>query len=53
MKPKEIKKYRTRLSKTQNELAEDLGVHQSQISRWERGLQKIPRWAVKYFERVG
>lgn len=27
---------------SQNRLAQELGVNQSQVSRWERGLQPIP-----------
>jgi transcriptional regulator with XRE-family HTH domain len=43
----EIRRIRKKWGKTQEKLAEAIGVDQSQISRWERGLQPIPQWVSK------
>ena len=40
-----IKKIRVDNGLTQTELARKLGVNQSQVSRWERGVQLVPEWA--------
>ena len=40
--PSDIKQFRERYSKTQTQLAQDLGVTRSTISRWERGVIRIP-----------
>jgi transcriptional regulator with XRE-family HTH domain len=50
VKPKDLKKYRQQEGLTQAELADLFGVHQAQISRWERDLQKIPTWLGLFVE---
>jgi transcriptional regulator with XRE-family HTH domain len=42
-----LNKFRKAKVWTQKECAAAFGVNQSQISRWERGLQPIPGWLGK------
>ncbi len=42
MNANEIKRARRRLSLSQVELAEKLGVHPMTVSRWERGVVAMP-----------
>jgi len=42
MKPKELIELRSSLDMTQAELAEALDVDVITVSRWERGVQRIP-----------
>ena len=50
MKPDEFKKIRVENKLTQSGMAKKMGVDQSQVSRWERGLQSVPEWVVKLVE---
>ena len=50
MTPATLKQWRTGLGLTQIQAAELLGVDQSQITRWERGERKIPRWLRGYLD---
>ena len=38
----DLKQFRYRYNKTQSQLAQDLGVTRSTVSRWERGVVRIP-----------
>jgi transcriptional regulator with XRE-family HTH domain len=40
--------FRKRHNLTVSELAEMLGVHKSQVSRWETDKRKIPYWLEKF-----
>jgi transcriptional regulator with XRE-family HTH domain len=42
MTPQELTRRRKRLALTQAQLAEKLGVDPMTLSRWERGLHRIP-----------
>lgn len=35
---------------TQKELACQIGVHEMTMSRWSRGVEKAPDWALKLFD---
>jgi transcriptional regulator with XRE-family HTH domain len=48
LKPEAIWDFRKRHNLTGLELAEMLGVHKSQISRWETGQRQIPLWLEKF-----
>lgn len=50
MNTKELQQLRTGKGMTQTELAKKIGVDQSQVSRWERGVQPIPVWVEKLIE---
>ena len=47
MTPKKLKEYREKRNVSQEIMADELGVDQSQISRWENGRQAIPVWLDK------
>jgi len=47
MNSDKFKDIRKRCELSQVKLSEILGVNQAQISRWERGLQPIPKWVDK------
>ena len=49
MQPGDIMEYRMRHKLSCQELADLLGVHKSQVTRWETKHQKIPRWIENYF----
>uniref|UniRef100_A0A6M3K3L2 Putative DNA binding, helix-turn-helix domain containing protein n=1 Tax=viral metagenome TaxID=1070528 RepID=A0A6M3K3L2_9ZZZZ len=46
----ELGLYRKSKQMTQRELADMLGVNQSQISRWERGVQSVPEWVERLID---
>jgi len=46
----EIKVIRNKSGLNQSDLARLLGVNQSQISRWEKGIQSLPLWAENLFQ---
>jgi transcriptional regulator with XRE-family HTH domain len=53
MKPAELKRIRTELlGRTQEELAEDLGVHRVTIAKWEAGDRGIPEPVAKLLIRI-
>ena len=43
----QIYDFRKRHNLTCSALAEMIGVHKSQVTRWEMGTQKIPAWLPK------
>lgn len=45
-----LKEWRQRHQLTQLQMSELVGVNQSQISRWERNKQTIPKWLDKLME---
>jgi transcriptional regulator with XRE-family HTH domain len=48
LKPPAIWDFRIRHNLTGSELARLLGVHKSQVSRWETGQREIPAWLEKF-----
>ena len=42
--------FRNKHNLTCTQLAEIVGVHKSQVTRWETGKQKIPRWLSKLLQ---
>ena len=52
MDSKEIKAIRKRLGFTQTELANELGVNQVTVNRWENGKRKPSKLAVRQLERL-
>lgn len=48
MKPAVMWDFRIRHDLTLVELVERLGVHKSQVSRWETGKREIPLWVEKF-----
>jgi transcriptional regulator with XRE-family HTH domain len=48
LKPPKLWDFRIRHNLTGSDLAEMLGVHKSQVSRWETGQRKIPLWMEKF-----
>lgn len=50
MKPAAMWDFRRRHRLTTVELAQLLGVHKSQVSRWETGQRRIPPWLEKFLE---
>jgi hypothetical protein len=48
LKPEDIWSFRIRHNLTGSQLAERLGVHKSQISRWETMQRPIPLWMEKF-----
>jgi len=56
MKPEDLKQWRQRTGYSQGQLASVLEVDVMTVSRWERGLMKIPshlKWALAYLELKG
>jgi transcriptional regulator with XRE-family HTH domain len=53
MTPKQVKRIRTRLGLTQTQLAEQLGVTQNTVARWEIGARGIPVPTAKLLQRLG
>jgi transcriptional regulator with XRE-family HTH domain len=54
--PSDLKHWRSDNALSQSQLAEALGVHIITISKWERGVRKIPPFlylALKYLEQEG
>ncbi len=47
MKPEEIKKFRKSRGWTQKKLAEELGVIQQAVSKWESGKRPVPLYIEK------
>jgi DNA-binding transcriptional regulator YiaG len=52
MEPKEVKRIRKRLGRTQAELAQDLGVSRETVARWETGTRPVPGPAARLLERL-
>ena len=52
MKAETIKEIRKRLRYTQKELAEDVGVDQVTVNRWENGARRPSKLAVRQLERL-
>lgn len=52
MDGKQIKQIRKRLSFTQKQLAELIGVDQVSVNRWENGKRKPSKLAVRQLERL-
>jgi transcriptional regulator with XRE-family HTH domain len=48
LRPPQLWNFRERHNLTGTDLAEMLGVHKSQVSRWETGKRKIPLWLEKF-----
>ncbi len=44
MKPAELKRWRAEHQMTQQKLADTLGIDIMTVSRWERGLNRIPTY---------
>lgn len=42
--------FRKRHNITCSELASKIGVHRSQVTRWENDQQKIPKWLERFLE---
>jgi len=56
MKPEDLKQWRLRTGYSQGQLARILEVDVMSVSRWERGLMRIPsylKWALAYLELKG
>lgn len=51
MTPSELLELRKQKGWTQARLAEELGCHQSQVSRWESGKRPVPKWVKKSIAR--
>lgn len=55
MLPTDLWNLRKKYNLTCSALADVVGVHKSQVTRWETGKQKIPQWLVKlldYWEKT-
>ncbi len=52
MKPRDLKRIRQQLRFTQQELADQLGVGQVTVTRWELGLRSISEPIARLVERV-
>lgn len=50
MKPQDLIEFRTQHRLSRSELARMIGVHPAQITRWEKGTQKIPNWLAKFLD---
>jgi len=48
----ELKQIRSRLGVTQTQLAEQLGVTQNTVARWEMGARGIPEPTARLIERL-
>ncbi|GAH14232.1 unnamed protein product [marine sediment metagenome] len=44
MTPEELKNFRLGQNWSQPQMAKAFGIHQSQISRWEKNKSPIPKW---------
>jgi len=56
MRPEDLKEWRERTGYSQGQLCRVLGVDVMTVSRWERGIMKIPsylKWALAYLELKG
>lgn len=56
MKAHDLKKWRKETGYSQGQLSRILGVDIMTVSRWERGVMKIPpflKWALAYIESKG
>ncbi len=45
-----VKEIAKELGMTQKQLAEHIGVKEDTVSQWARGINPIPKWALKMFE---
>jgi len=52
VKPAEMKRIRDELGLTQEELAEELGVHRVTVARWEAGDRGIPEPVARLLLRI-
>ena len=52
MQPGDIMEFRMKHNLSGSELAQLLGVHKSQVTRWETRRQKIPRWIENFFRLI-
>jgi DNA-binding transcriptional regulator YiaG len=52
VEPSEFRRIREALKLTQAQLAAELGVHAMTVSKWERGVQRIPEPVARLVERL-
>lgn len=55
MTPSALKTYRIKHKMTQRQLADKIGIDQSQVSRWEAGETPVPKWLenlIKCWEEI-
>jgi transcriptional regulator with XRE-family HTH domain len=52
MKPDELKRIRTRLGFTQDQLADEIGVHRVTVAKWEAGSRGIPEPVARLVQRI-
>ncbi|MCH9813609.1 MAG: helix-turn-helix transcriptional regulator [Epsilonproteobacteria bacterium] len=45
-----IKEITKELGLTQKQLAEHIGVKEDTVSQWARGINPVPKWALKMFD---
>jgi len=52
MTPDDLRRIRRALGLTQGELADELGVHQVTVARWEVGMRRIPEPVARLVVRI-